>query len=130
MKNIEMCIFFNIHMHWASSKYCNIFKIFWLYSVYITHHQMQGWRNRYNDFEICTWCEETPYHVSFFIRRRSITINGGSYSGHRGSIPFCNTNSGSWAMAEYAGTRNIRTRDQHRKPCQVDSVLHHFRPGY
>ena len=25
---------------------------------------MQGWRNRYNDFEIFTWCEETPYCIS------------------------------------------------------------------
>jgi len=35
-----------LQLGWASPKHCSIFKMFWLKSLYISHHEMVGWRMR------------------------------------------------------------------------------------
>jgi len=55
---------------------------------------MQGWRNRYNDFEIFTWCEETPgvkKHFKVTTQRRSQPRPGqrGECSVGKGTVAVC-----------------------------------------
>ena len=53
--------FSDFQRHWASPKYCSIFKIPWLQSLCIKYHQMLGWRTINNQCENSPLWMGTPY---------------------------------------------------------------------